>query len=154
MSTPKLCPNTLSAWIRLLRAHTHCMNLVDERLKSANLPPLTWYDVLYELHSSEHGYLRPYEIEQRILLKQYNLSRLIDRLENEKLVEKTRCKVDGRGLFIKITEAGTALLERMWPIYAEMIDQEFGSRLEQGEAKQLAALLEKLVPPRSAPADD
>jgi DNA-binding MarR family transcriptional regulator len=37
------------------------------------------------------------EIEQRLLIAQHNVSRLIDRLETEVLVRRESCPADGRG---------------------------------------------------------
>ncbi|MGZ2382906.1 DNA-binding MarR family transcriptional regulator [Rhizobium brockwellii] len=70
------------------------------------MPPLAWYDVLWELARSQDGMLRPYEIEERTLLAQYNLSRLIDRLEKESLVRREAFAEDGRGRWVVITDAG------------------------------------------------
>ena len=47
------------------------------------LPPHSWYDVLWELDRAGAAGLRPFEIERQMLIAQSNISRLIDRLEEQ-----------------------------------------------------------------------
>jgi hypothetical protein len=51
---------------------------VEEDLKTAALPPLSWYDLLLELLRAEPGGLRTYRLQSAMLIPQYNMSRLID----------------------------------------------------------------------------
>src|SRR5256885_12172319 len=71
------------AWARLIRAREIVVGAVERDLKAAGLPPLAWYDVLLELTRAPDGRLRPFELEKETLLLQYNLSRLLDRLEKK-----------------------------------------------------------------------
>lgn len=140
---------TVVAWARLIRARQAVVAAVERDLKAAGFPPLEWYDVLLELGRAPEGALRPYELEGKLLLAQYNLSRLLDRLTQAGLVEKFRCEKDGRGQVLRITEEGRALRERMWPVYAEAIERRLGSRLADGEPEALAAILSRLLDPAS-----
>ncbi|MFO1037087.1 MAG: MarR family winged helix-turn-helix transcriptional regulator [Geminicoccaceae bacterium] len=133
-----------AAWTRLQRAAQATLSGVEQALKAGGFPPLGWYDVLLELERAEPG-LRPKEIEQRLLLEQYNLSRLLQRLDKAGLVTISRCPEDGRGQIVAITDAGRDLRRRMWPVYAAAIQQAVGSKLHGGEAKALADLLGRLV---------
>ncbi|OCP07499.1 MULTISPECIES: MarR family winged helix-turn-helix transcriptional regulator [unclassified Ensifer] len=137
-------PETTEVWIGLMRARERVLARIEADFKAAALPPLGWYDVLWELVQAEDGRLRPYEIEARTLLAQYNLSRLIDRLAKEGLVRREAFDADGRGQWVVITEAGRAMRERMWLTYGPSIDAHVGERLSEDEARQLAALLAKL----------
>jgi DNA-binding MarR family transcriptional regulator len=89
--------------------------------------------------------LRPFEIEERTLLAQYNLSRLIDRLEREGLVERQIFDDDGRGRWVLITEKGRALRSAMWDVYAKAIAKHVGGTLPDAGAAQLADLLSRLL---------
>jgi DNA-binding MarR family transcriptional regulator len=144
MPDPLLCPHAVQAWARLVRAEGAVLAKVERDLKNAGFPPLAWYDVLLELDRSENG-LRPFELEERMLLKQYNLSRLVDRMEADGLVRRQRCPTDARGFHLCIEPAGRDLRERMWPVYAESVKQHFATRLGDGEACELARLLGKLI---------
>ena len=89
------------AWIALMRAREAVLGSIEHDLKAADCPPLAWYDVLLELVRAPQGRLRPLEIEKATLLAQYNLSRLLDRLEREGLVTRAPCDDDGRGQWMR-----------------------------------------------------
>ncbi len=134
-----------SAWTSIMRARERLLGVIEADLKAAGMPPLAWYDVLWELARSHDCRLRPYEIEERTLLAQYNLSRLIDRLEREGLVRREVFARDGRGRWVVITDAGRRLRERMWTVYARSIETHIGCKLAESEAKTIARLLERFL---------
>jgi DNA-binding MarR family transcriptional regulator len=138
---PVLDETTLTAWARLLRAQQVLLERVEAELKKAGLPPLRWYDVLLELHRAGSNGLRQFEIGAAVLLSKHNVSRLLDRLEKEKLLERYVCEEDGRGARVQITTAGRELLRRMWPVYGGAITEYFAQHFSKTELKQLAALL-------------
>lgn len=132
------------AWTRLERAHRAALATVEGRLKKTGLPPLAWYDVLLELERAGAGGLRPFELQKEMLLAQYNLSRLIDRLEAEGYVARATSAEDGRGQVLTITAKGRAVRRRIWPVYAAAIEAAVGARLSGSEAMALGDLLAKL----------
>ncbi len=135
---------TRRAWIELHRAHRLLLERVESALKRAGLPPLDWYDVLLELERDGEG-LRQYQLGERVLLSKHNLSRLIDRLEQNGLVRREACAEDGRGNLIRITAAGEETLARMWPVYGDAIEATFGARLAGDEAVELSRVLGKVL---------
>ncbi len=136
---------TIQAWVLLHRVHRKLLEQVGLSLKNNDLPPLDWYDVLLELHREGGEGLRQYEIGERVLLNKHNLSRLIDRLEKQQLVRRNACEEDGRGNRIKITKEGKEVLRRVWPVYGQTIQKEFGEKLSQNECSELSSLLEKAL---------
>ena len=120
------------------------LNRVQSDLKAQGFPPLEWYDVLLEIARADGGRLRQGELGRRLLVARYNLSRLLDRLETERLLTREPCPEDARGAVVAITPDGRALRERMWPAYAAAVAASFGERLDAGEAATLAGLLSKL----------
>lgn len=133
------------AWARLLKAQGKALGAVERALKSAGLPPLTWYDVLLELRRVGSEGLRPMDLEQHLLLAQHNVSRLLDRLQAAGLIRRAPHEVDGRGQVVTITPAGRMTLKKMWPVYAAAIEREVGEKLSETEAQTLANLLAKLI---------
>lgn len=88
-----------------------------------------------------------------MLLAQYNLSRLADRLAAAGHLDRAPSPEDGRGQVLTIAESGRALLAAMWPAYAAAIERHVGTRLTGPQATMLAALLDRLLdPPGLAPA--
>jgi DNA-binding MarR family transcriptional regulator len=133
------------AWARLAQAQQIALTTIEGALKAANLPPLAWYDALLELERAGDRGLRPGELQSEMLLAQYNLSRLIDRIEHAGYVERRPCDDDGRGQVIVITSAGRDLRRRMWAVYGPAIQRALGDRLSPRQAETLDALLGKLV---------
>lgn len=140
-----LSESHISAWVRLTRASQSRLDAVEADLKAAGHPPLVWYDVLLELKRAEGGRLLHNEIGGRILLSKSNVTRVIDRMEAQGLVRREECPGDRRSTFVTVTEAGLALQARVWPDYRASLARHVGARLSEGEAKQLAKLLAKLV---------
>ena len=133
------------AWVRLIRAQRDVVGRIEAEMKCAGFPPLTWYDVLLHLKRRSDGRASPREIEDAVLFEQYNLSRLLDRMETEGLVRRIPYPGDRRRQLVEITEEGRLLQRRMWSVYGPAISRFVGGRLSDGEAEQLAALLLKLM---------
>ena len=140
----------VAAWVAMVRASNGVIAAVAADGKAAGFPPLEWYDVLWELESNPKGSLRPFELERGLLLQQYNLSRLIDRMCRAGYVEKQRCETDARGQVLVITEEGRAVRKRMWPVYLAAIRKHIGSHLSEKDARLLCRLLVEMVPDRDS----
>ena len=134
----------VDAWIRLMRAPQAVLGEMEARVKAAGLPPLTWYDALWALERAGPSGLRPADLEREMLLAQYGVSRLLDRLEAAGYVERRPVPEDKRGQVIVLTLAGRATRRRIWPVYARAIQDTIGSRLTDEEAMELTRLLGKL----------
>ena len=139
--------SVVRAWARLMKAQRIALAAVEAALKRAGMPPLAWYDVLLETECAGETGARPFELESTLLLAQYNLSRLLDRIERQGLIAREACAEDGRGQVVRITERGKALRRAMWPVYARAIESAVGGRLNAGEAETLMTLLGRLVEP-------
>lgn len=132
---------TTKAWVRLMRAQRIVLAAIEGELKAAGLPPLGWYDVLLELTRTGAGRLRPYEVEERTLLAQHNLSRLLDRMEAAGLVRREAFADDGRGRWVVLTDEGRVMQARMWAVYGAAMQRHISAKLTEDEADRLAALL-------------
>ena len=99
---------------------------------------------LLELSRAPSGEMRPVELEKQMLIPQYSTSRLIDRLVDEGLAARRECKIDKRGQFVEITEAGRELQKRMWGAYSAAIEKHVGSKLSDADAMKLCGLLDRL----------
>lgn len=136
--------STIALWVRLMRASTAVLEAIEARLKAEGLPPLAWYDVLLELDRAGEDGLRPMALEERLLLPQYGLSRLLKRLEEAGLTARAPVPEDGRGFRVTITKAGRQMRRRMWPVYAEVLQARIGDRYAPGERETAVALLARL----------
>ena len=130
------------AWVALQRFGPALLERVEGRVQEAGLPPLDWYDVLWAIE--REGPLRQRDLANHMLLKRYSISRLIDRLEADGLVERRECPGDARGQLLHLTPAGAKLRREIWMVYGKAM-REALAPLSEKEALQLAALLAKLA---------
>ncbi|MEP6567000.1 MAG: MarR family transcriptional regulator [Mesorhizobium sp.] len=143
-------PGAIKGWARLMRVSRQLVESAEEALKAGGLPPLAWYDVLHDLAEAGEGGLRPFQLIERTLFAQYNISRLLARLEADGLVEKLRVADDGRGQTIRITAKGRETRRLMWTVYGRSIAELVGARLSTNELDTLSGLLGRLrLPPAS-----
>jgi DNA-binding MarR family transcriptional regulator len=133
------------AWAVLLTAHATLIEKIEAALAEAKLPPLAWYDVLWELEKAEGGKLRMHELARRIALSRSNLTRLADRLENAKLIEREDTPHDRRGYHCVITHAGLAMRKKMWPLYKAEMERLFSRHVTVEEARTIGDALERVV---------
>ncbi|MGB3313949.1 MAG: MarR family winged helix-turn-helix transcriptional regulator [Albidovulum sp.] len=143
--TPAPNPHAETVWTRLVRASTHVQVQIDAALKAAHLPPLDWYDALWEIEQAGPDGLRQFALQDRLLLPQYGLSRLVTRIAAAGLITRQPCPEDGRGQILTLTEKGAATRAAMWPVYEAAMEQAIGTRLATGEAARLADLLGRLL---------
>ena len=140
-------PEAITAWARLMRVSRQLVENAEDALKERGLPPLVWYDVLHELAEAGEGGLRPFQLIERTLFAQYNISRLLARIEADGLVEKLPVADDGRGQTIRITAKGRETRRRMWAVYGGSIAELVGAKLSADELKMMSALLGRLRHP-------
>ena len=133
------------AWAVLLTAHATLIGKIEAALAEAKLPPLDWYDVLWELEKAEDGKLRMHELARRIVLSRSNLTRLADRLENARLIERRDTLHDRRGYHCVITRAGLAMRRKMWPVYKTEIERLFSKHISADEARTIGEALARAV---------
>ena len=135
----------VSAWIGLIRAERAVRTRVETDLKGAGFPSLSWYDVLLELKRAPDGCLTPRDLEHEMLFEQYNLSRLLDRMEAEGLVQRQQCPSDRRGWHAVITSAGRSQLRSAAPVHLRGVERHFGRHLSDEEADLLADVLGRVL---------
>ena len=132
------------AWSHFLGAQALAIQAVEERLKAAGQPPFGWYDVLLELERAG-GRMRIGELGERLVVEPYNVTRLLDRLEDEGLLRRERAPGDGRGAFAALTKKGAALRKEMWTHYRRAILEIFGEALSDREAEAMTVALKKII---------
>jgi DNA-binding MarR family transcriptional regulator len=135
-----------SVWRLFLTVHVRLLEKIELRLAQAGLPPLEWYDVLFTLKEAPDYRLRLSELAARILLSRSNLTRLVDRLEKAGLLRRDACSSDRRGTFAVLTQAGLAMQQQIWAVYAEAISDYFACHLQdEDEIKILQQVLSRLL---------
>src|SRR4051794_13505797 len=133
----------LDAWRAVLNTHAQMTGAIERALADHRLPPLAWYDVLWALHRSGKT-LRMGELADAATISRSGLTRLVDRLEAEALLERRPAKDDRRAIDVTITAAGSRLLRRMWPVYEQVLREAFEAKLSKTDARAVSDALAKL----------
>ena len=76
--------------------------------------------------------------------EQSTMSRIVDQMERDGLVSRTPSQTDHRVRVVDLTEAGRALHDRLWPIFAAGQDKLLG-KLSENERALFLALLRKIL---------
>lgn len=136
--------NEHDTWVSWVQCSQQVMAQVEQALKDGGYPPLVWYDALLELDFSPGNKLRLQDLGDKMLLKKFNVTRLVDRLEKEGLVERIACDSDARGAYAAITTKGEKLRRAMWPCYRNAVRKYFLSRMDATEMDVLMKLMKKI----------
>jgi DNA-binding MarR family transcriptional regulator len=105
-------PAEQDAFVSLQRAAARLMDGVAELLKPYGLSPAQ-YNALRILRGAHPEQLNCRQVASRMMTREPDLTRLIDRLEKAGLVRRERQPSDRRVVRIGMTPAGLALLARI-----------------------------------------
>jgi DNA-binding MarR family transcriptional regulator len=141
-----LCTAELEAWRGLLKVHACVMKTLDAELEAAHGLPLTSYEVLIHLGEAPHQKMRMCDLANRVHLSRSGMSRLVDRLERDELIERAACDADARGAYAVITARGLAVLEAARPTHLAGIRRRFLAHFSEDELRQLVAWWDRLLP--------
>jgi MarR family transcriptional regulator, 2-MHQ and catechol-resistance regulon repressor len=102
---------------------------------------LTEFGILEVLYHK--GPLLLGEVQKRILVSSGGVTYLVDRLEEKGLVERRACTEDRRARYAALTGQGEALIARIFPAHAELIQEVMGA-LSLDEQRLAVDLLRRL----------
>jgi len=100
------------------------------------------YNVLRILRGQHPKPVRINNIIERMMDKMSNASRLVERLLQKELVERTECAIDRRAVNVVINQSGMDLLAKI-DVKQSQWEKGFHT-LSNAEAKQMSDLLDKL----------
>lgn len=118
------------------------LNKVNQALKPWDLSE-PQYNVLRILRGQQGNSMNLYEIQDRMVQKMSNVSRLIDKLLEKKLVERNECPENRRRVDISITEKGLDALKEIDP-EMQKITKNFSKALNKEDATLLSDLLDRM----------
>jgi DNA-binding MarR family transcriptional regulator len=137
-SSDALSELEMAAWGGFLRTHATVVRELDDEVTRAHGLPLSSYDVLVQLEHAERGRLRLSQLADAVLLSRSGLSRLVTRLVEQGLLDRTECTDDARGAFASITERGRERLAEARVTHRAGIRRRFLERLSDEQKRQLA----------------
>ena len=137
---------TTSLWIRFLRFGLQSHKKLEDDLHKVGLTPPQFY-VLATIGYA--GGLPFGEIGAKMMVTVSNLTGIVDRLEDKKLVSRKRDEHDRRVVHVVLTDKGAKLYTSTIPLFEKSAAEIF-SALDSGQQKDLSALLRKLHPESAA----
>jgi DNA-binding MarR family transcriptional regulator len=142
------------AWRGLLRAHACLAKRLDAALDQAHGLPLSSYEVLDRLEDASSGRMRMCDLAEQAQLSRSGLTRLVDRLEREHLLERCSCEQDARGSFACLTDAGRERLEEARVTHLAVVREQFFARFSEVELSLLADMCQRIAPCSGADSAD
>lgn len=133
----RLSEKELTAWRLFIKTHAKIIECIERDLAAQKKVPLTTYDVLIALFEAPDRKLRFSELNRKVVLSKSGLTRMIDRLEREGLIQREKSEEDRRGAYAVLTDEGERQLRKAWPIYARGIKQYFADSLSDEEVEFL-----------------
>jgi DNA-binding MarR family transcriptional regulator len=141
-----LSPGEMRAWRGLMRAQACLVKRLDAELERAHRLPLTSYEVLHHLDDASDGRMRMCELAERAQLSRSGLTRLVDRLEREELLERCSCSHDARGAYACLTASGRVRLEEARRTHLLVVREHFFSHFSEPELVLMADMWERIAP--------
>jgi DNA-binding MarR family transcriptional regulator len=96
----------VTAWRDMVACHAVICAALEHELGERHALGVSDFEVLDRLAESPEGKCRAQELAESVHLSQSALSRLVDRLVKNSLVERCACDMDRRGIFVVLTAEG------------------------------------------------
>jgi len=141
IKTRKFTTSREKALVNILYTYGWLFNKEKDSFKPFGITPQQ-YNVLRILKGQYPKSISTCDIKERMLDKNSDASRLVDRMFTNGLVERTVSEFDKRKVDIKISERGIDLLQRV--IENRLMLENTASALSEEDAETLSLLLDKL----------
>jgi DNA-binding MarR family transcriptional regulator len=122
-------------------------SILSERLSHTLKPhgvTIQQFNVLRILRGQKGKAANLSTVQNKMLNKMSNTTRLVDKLINKSLVNRTICKENRRKIELYITEGGLNMLDILDPI-VEKTEKEFIQILSSHEKNEIGILLKKII---------
>src|SRR6478735_8599875 len=105
-------------WQTFVRAHALVVRRIEADLMSAHQLSLVSFDVLERLSEAPMRRLRMAELADLLVVSRSGVTRAVDRLARQGLVEREACDSDLRGTYATLTVRGAERLAAAAPTHA------------------------------------
>jgi DNA-binding MarR family transcriptional regulator len=134
----------VDAWRAVVTSHAAVTDRVQKALAAADLPPLSWFELLHAVKTSPNGHPRMSELADWLTLSRGGITKLVDRLQQAGYLVRVNCTGDRRALQAELTPAGETMLEEMRAVYAAELEQHL-RMITAEEAELITAALSKVT---------
>jgi DNA-binding MarR family transcriptional regulator len=140
-----LTEEQLGAWHGMLRLHSMVLRRLDQELTWQHRLPVRAFDVLITLFNAPDRRRRMSELAERVMLTPSGLTRLVERLEREHLVERQSDPADARSFHAVLTDLGLQRLNAARTTHDRVIRECFTDQLSTEDLRTLAMIWEKIL---------
>ena len=124
----------------LLRGQAAARRTVEAGLQTEHGLTVVGYEALLLLSEAQERAMRRIDLARGLGLTASGVTRLLDGLERDGLVEKRTCSVDARVSYAALTDAGAERLERASCSHVGSVRALFEERYSEEELETLAEL--------------
>ncbi|KAA1245846.1 MarR family transcriptional regulator [Aquimarina sp. RZ0] len=142
IKTKEELPLSRKAIINLLYTEKSIREKINSELRVFDIS-IQQFNVLRILKGQNGKPANLSTIQERMVSKMSNTTRLVDKLIKKKLVNRIVCETNRRKIEITITPDGTNFLAEVSPVM-DRFEKRITSKLSDGELQQLNTLLNKL----------
>ena len=135
----------MRAWQTLIEVTTGVLGTLDGELRAEHGLTLGDYEVLAHVSEAPEHSLRMTDLAARLRLSPSGITRRIDGLVREGLVERRRCPSDRRGSNAVLTEKGFVRLREAAPTHLRGVRAHFVDQLSERQLADLASALSTVV---------
>ena len=132
------------AFYGLLLVYTVLFGKMSKFLDTYDLTPAKMNVLMVIKHQGGREGLSQREIGGRLMVTASNMTRLLEKLEREKLIERSSRAGDKRVKVIRVSKRGSEILDDAWPGYMKTMKSAMG-KLSLSEQKMLAGLMARWV---------
>jgi DNA-binding MarR family transcriptional regulator len=125
-------------------------DVVTDLERDAGIDPGTYSALAYLDRAGGRMQLRDLHDLMRVRYSQPGLSRLVQRMEGDGIVERREHPEDRRGTVVALTRSGRARFRRAHAVYTDALDEHLGAHLSPSAATELTRALEALGARRAA----
>jgi DNA-binding MarR family transcriptional regulator len=123
----------IEPWRAFLQAHARVTRRLDEELRAEHDLSLAEYDALLTIADAPDRRIRMRQLADRVILSKSGVTRLIDRLVLDGLVQRDACLSDARGAEAVLTPAGLDRLRRASRTHLRGIDEHFLAAVDDAD---------------------
>jgi DNA-binding MarR family transcriptional regulator len=123
----------IEPWRAFLQAHARITRRLDEELRAEHDLSLAEYDALLTIADAPDRRIRMRQLADRVILSKSGVTRLIDRLVLDGLVQRDTCLSDARGAEAVLTPAGLDRLRHASRTHLRGINEHFLAALEPAD---------------------
>ncbi len=142
-----LTESELRAWQAFLHAHHDLVGKLDAELRDEHGLTFGTYDVLLRLARAPGRCFRMTELAERVLMSPSGLTRMVDRLVAQGLVQRERFDGDARVMLARLTDRGRQVLRQAARTHVRGIREHFTGKMSDGQLQEVASALETIAGP-------